>query len=366
MRIERRRDPSETHLSLDTSTTRTRPEPIADRSEAVAEVARAEAISAESPIAALYAGPKSIAHKDAADVVTPPLTRVEADDLATHVEPHLDSAGGRAMARDLESDAARFGVPPGGFAGQTNLYGGSGMPVAWWTLRGALGDPAGRSEPSERAAARMADDLGRATMVTDDPALLLAVTMREHPSAWTAGRGEARVETFSEGGLDYLGDHLDSILRRVPREARTGSWEVGPAIRSGETDELVHPAVIPAADQLVAYAAELERAEATFETLVREVYGADADRALASLSTDERRAWVQFTFGRPGRTHAEDLEISDRSFSANAALELLHAEGITDLGAILEDPRFEANASVRRARTTALEAHWIETHLFAD
>lgn len=365
MRIERRREPTETH-PVETSTSGTRPEPVAAREEALAEVARAEARSADSPVAALYAGTKVISHKDPIDAVTPPRARVEAEDLVTRVEAHLDSAGGRAMARDLEADAARFGVPAGGFEGQTNLYGGSNLPVAWWTLRGALGDPAGRSEPSERAAARMADDLERATMVTDDPALLLAVTMREHPSAWTAGRGEDRVETFSEGGLDYLGDHLDAILRRVPREARTGRWEVGPAFESGETGERVHPAVIPAADQLVAYAAELERAEATFETLVTEVYGTDAPEALDSLSPDERRAWVQFTFGRPGRTHAADLEISDRSFSANATLELLHAEGNTDLGAILEDPRFEANASVRRARTTALEAHWIEAHLLAD
>lgn len=362
MRIERRRDPSETH-ALDPSTSRARPEPVAERTDALAEVARAEAISADSPIAALYAGPKAIGHKDGEDVVAPPRALVEAEDLVTHVEAHLDTAGGRAMAAALEADAPRFGVPPGGFSGQTNLYGGSDLPVAWWTLRGALGDPAGRSEPSERAAARMADDLGRATMVTDDPALLLAVTMREHPSAWTAGRGEDRVETFNEGGLDYLGDHLGAILARVPREARTGSWEVGPAIESGETGEMVHPAVIPAADQLVAYAAELERAEDTFEALVTEVYGADAERALASLSTDERRAWIQFTFGRPGRTHAADLEISDRAFSANAALELLHGEGNTDLGAILDDPRFAANASVRRARTTALEAHWLEEHL---
>ncbi|MCK6552600.1 hypothetical protein L6R52_42630, partial [Myxococcota bacterium] len=293
-------------------------------------------------------GDSSTADDTGSASTSPVAARVpDGDTLGERAAAHLGSRGGRAMAVELEDHAASFGVPEGGFSGQTNLYGESGMPVAWYALRGALGTDGARGTVSDRAADRLSGNLTRAAMVTDDPALALAVTMREHPSSWTASTG--RVETFSEGGLDYMGDHLGDLTRRVPPEAMTGAWRRGPAIISGETGEEVHPASIPAADQLVAYAAELERAEERFETLVREVYGDRADEALASLSPDERRAWTQFTFGRPGRTHAADTAISDRSFSANAALELLRSEGTMDLGAILTDARFEGNASIRRA-----------------
>ena len=182
----------------------------------------------------------------------------------------------------------------------------------------------------------------------------------------TSAASSGRIETWSEGGLDFFGDHLDEMRERVPDDARTGPWRRGASFISPETGNEVHPATIPAADQLVAYGAELERSESHFEELVHEVYGDRADAMLASMSTDERRAWTQFTFGRPGRTHADDTEISSRSFSANAALELLHSEGSEDLGAILSDSRFEHNASIRRARTTAMEAHWIDDHLLGE
>ncbi len=272
-----------------------------------------------------------------------------------------DPARARASLATL---AARFGVPEGGFGGQVSLEHGGRPRLSWAMTR--LFD-----EAHERA---LTANLRAAASIHPDRALLLAVTMREHPSSWTA-RGLARIDSYAEGGLDHLGGDLDALVGVVPPRV-LARWEPAePALgRERGRTHAIHPARIPAADQLVAYAATLRLREARFESHVREVFGAEAEALLARCAPDARRAWIQATFGRPGRTRYDEarqrFEVSagpphrERP-SAFGALERIRSEARRtgaepSLDAILTDPMLARYATFQRARTTALEARLLE------
>jgi hypothetical protein len=149
---------------------------------------------------------------------------------------------------------------------------------------------------------------------------------------------------------------------RVPESSRSGPWRAVEPYESPETGNLVQPGQIPIRDQLVAYAAELSSAEDRFRGAVVSTFGAEQGGAmLEQMSTDARRAWVQFTLGRPGITHQMDPR--GEGFSAYSALEMLHSRGVADLDAILSDEGLGHSVSVQRARTTSLEASMLEDAL---
>lgn len=262
--------------------------------------------------------------------------------------------------------AARLGVPASGFRGQVDVV-QHGRPRLSWAMAHL------RSEASQRA---LTTNLEAATPVYGDRALLLAVTMRERASSWTA-RGHERIDTFHQGGLDHLDTDRHRMRALVPQRV-LDRWEPG---SRGSVDEngdghsvSIASAQIPARDQLIAYAATLRLREQTFESHVREVFGADADAMLAHMSPDARRAWVQATFGRPGRTHYDAVhQAFERSSrpphperpSAFGALERIAAEASRtgtppSLEAIFTDPLLSRHATFQRARVTALEARVIE------
>lgn len=281
------------------------------------------------------------------------------------VHPVKEGAGGpvdelrspeRARAH-LERHGARLGVPPrGGFSGRFS-YEQSGRPRLSWAMSRL------RTEGAERA---FESNLDAAARVFPDRALLAAVTLRERPSAWTA-RGTEGVHSYSEGGLDHLGSDLARLQGIVPRSTLARWTDLGPGVgvEPNGSRHPIHAARIPARDQLTAYAATLRLREATFESHVREVFGARADALLASMSTDARRAWVQATFGRPGKT-AYDAEFGRMNPpSAYAALLRIASEAerrgaAPRLDDIFTDPLLARHASFQRARTTALEARVIE------
>jgi hypothetical protein len=272
----------------------------------------------------------------------------------------------RARARIAER-AASFGVPREGFEGQVDLH-QAGRPRLSWAM--------GRIDtPRERAA--LEANLAATRDVFPDTALLLAVTMRERPSAWTA-RGLERIETYHEGGLDHLGSDLPRLRGLVP-EATRRRWEATEAYRSFENgrSSTVRPATLPARDQLVAYAATLRLREQRFEQHVRSVFGERADALLASASPGARRAWIQATFGRPGVTRYDaatgsfQRNASGRELvSAHAGLERIAAEAeargeAPSLDAIFTDPLLRRHATFQRARITALEAQLLADEVVA-
>jgi hypothetical protein len=273
----------------------------------------------------------------------------------------------RARARVAER-AASFGVPREGFEGQVDLH-QAGRPRLSWAMSRI-------DTPRERAA--LEANVAATRDVFPDTALLLAVTMRERPSAWTA-RGLERIETYHEGGLDHLGSDLPRMRGLVP-EATRRRWEATEAYRSLENgrSSTVRPATLPARDQLLAYAATLRLREQRFEQHVRSVFGDRADALLASASPDARRAWIQATFGRPGVTHYDattssfQRNASGRELvSAHAALERIAAEAeargeAPSLDAIFTDPLLARHATFQRARITALEAQLLADEVLVD
>lgn len=275
-----------------------------------------------------------------------------------------DPATARAM---IESHRDELGVPPGGFDGQVDLEQGG---------RPRLSSAMARLRP-EGAREALDANLERASQIFADPGLLLAVTMREHPSSWTA-RSLGRIDSYAQGGLDHLGTDIDRMHGLVP-ESTLRRWvaeDPARGVENGRT-HAIRSASIPSRDQLDAYAATLALRERTFESHVREVFGDRADAMLATLSIDARRAWVQATFGRPGRTHydaehgrfqrteAHDGHRGHELPSAYGALERIASEAQRTgteptLDAIFTDPMLARYATFQRARTTALEARVID------
>lgn len=273
------------------------------------------------------------------------------------------------VAVHLEADAPALGVPPGGF-GDPELY-RNGLPSITWAMR-RLDSPR-KCEWLERC-------LEQTRAVFADTALLLAVTSREHPSAWTATSSD-RIHTFHEGGLDNLGRWLSrgSLEGIVGRDVLR-RWHALRETTNGEHPDRpvrIRPALIPARDQMLAYAAALAWHERLFEAHVRDVFREDADRLLAEMSVDARRAWIQATLGGPaGRgARAPHYDPVQRRFetegrmttavSAYAALERIRESarerGVPpSLDDIFTDPLLARLQRFQRARTTALEARLLD------
>lgn len=112
--------------------------------------------------------------------------------------------------------------------------------------------------------------------------------------------GTSLIETYHSGGLDYLGDTRKKL--GLPR-AVTDQWEDVRPFRNRETGNFVHPAMIPAHDQLMAYAAQIGSAFThQFQDSLRVEFGPAAAAALAGASRLALVVWQAYAFLAPGGT----------------------------------------------------------------
>lgn len=181
-------------------------------------------------------------------------------------------------------------MPPGGFHGQAKLFEANDI-----RLRGLLARMA-----RETQAKPMAANLDRAARYTHVNILLTFVSAaREFDESLTA-HGTALVNTFDEGGLDFLWLEKDNL--GLPKSV-TRSWEEVPPFKNLESKAKreVHPANIPARDQLLAYAAQIGASfNRNFKASLRAEFG---DQAQSALSTGSRAAvlvWQAYAFLSPG------------------------------------------------------------------
>jgi hypothetical protein len=129
-----------------------------------------------------------------------------------------------------------------------------------------------------------------------DAALIAAVSFRESGiNAWVAGN--KRIDTYSGGGLDFLGKNLGLMKSKYLPPGYGGSWEQGYDGRN-ESGMEAGAAYLPQHDLPVAYGAWLLFAKDTFEAAARK-YGFTQDE-LDHMSTDARRAWVATFFAAGG------------------------------------------------------------------
>jgi len=197
----------------------------------------------------------------------------------------LRRAGRVALMGRIETALA---IPHGGWHGQARLFDGPDVRLRW--LLGRL--------TKEHEAKLVAANLARAGgYVSVNLMLAMVSAAREADRALTA-TGTGMVETFNEGGLDFLWREKNKL--GLPA-AITRTWQQGLGGVSPESHHIVYPAKIPARDQLLAYSAQIAASfRLNFHASVRTEFGDGARSAVASASRKALLVWQAYAFLAPG------------------------------------------------------------------
>jgi hypothetical protein len=229
------------------------------------------------------------------------------------------------------------------------------------------------------AAKHIADNLASAAHSSHANVMLTMVTAhREHAGSITASGGRM-IDSFWEGGLDHLWtskDHL-GLPKSVTRAWKEIKPRANPDFHAGpgKVPRDVHPASIPARDQILAYAGQLGTSFEEFKGRVRTQLGAGAGSALASLSRIGQLVWQAYAFLAPGG-NALDAKQSlasqmNQGFGVRTALQYIaniaqaDKPGATvDLNQVFLDEALNHSAWVKSAKVRTIEALFLE-RLFA-
>ena len=289
---------------------------------------------------------------------------------------------GAALISDILDEVSRhYSIPPHTYA-RTSVYLGPGRPTLHRLLRNAfltVGDP----DVSQEDASRLVANYARAEPIYSDLAMLTVVVLREHDSGLLA-TSTHRIDTYEEGGLDQLAREMRR-MEFLPADIQARWIPAVPGKATERVTRVVHPALIPARDQMIAYAAMLRRRENIFRGHVRNLLPTRGASMLAAMTVPERRVWTQLAFGRQGghafrparNEHRAALAAEAHQFAGNHAglVTVLGALAYADsqqsagntftryqptLGSILDNEIFSNMASVRIARVRAVEADVLE------
>jgi hypothetical protein len=255
----------------------------------------------------------------------------------------------------LSSIASRLGIPSGAWAGRSKLFEHGDARVAG--LLRLLSRP--------RVASTIATNLAPAIRFGEvSPMLTLVTAQREHGTALYAASARL-VDSFWEGGLDHLWPERNNL--GLP-ESVVGKWKpIRPYpnpdahLPLSERVPLVEPAMIPARDQLMIYAAQINASFQRF--LVRLSFA-----RLRPVSTRVGTVvWQALCFLAPGGAHfrvGESLagQIGQR-FGAQSILEYLMGAatgGGIDLDRVFKDPLLNHSAWIKSAKIRAAECMFLE------
>jgi hypothetical protein len=263
--------------------------------------------------------------------------------------------GRAARASLMNQIAMSLGAPPGGFHGQARLFERGDL-----RLVGLL---ALMSRPE--AALNVARNLRRARQYTDANLMLTFVTAgRERASAVTAV-GDKLIDSWHEGGIDFLWKTKDQL--GLPRSL-TAAWGPVPRFKSPETHHLVYPAYIPARDQTLVYAAQLNSSYLRLMSgPLRDEFGMDAANVAARAPRVARLVWQAYAFLAPGgRRYDSSTPLAaqlGRGFGARSALGYVAATAPRPevaLELVFKDPALNQTEWVRSAKTRVAETLFLE------
>lgn len=250
-----------------------------------------------------------------------------------------------------------LGIPPGGWQGQAKLFEGNDIRLRWLMLK--LAKP--------RYAALVADNVARAARYVDINLLLTIVSAARESDASLSAKGTEMIETFRSGGLDYLWEQKPNL--GLPSSV-TSRWKEQERYPSRETGHYVHPAWIPANDQLLAYAAQVS---ASFTNQLKSnlltEFGDPATQLLSGASRSAVLVWQVFAFLRPGgkpyQPKVPTKAQLDTYFGHRTALQL-YAHTAKAAGRrpsvddVLSDHSLDRLENFRSAKTRAAETLFLE------
>jgi hypothetical protein len=231
----------------------------------------------------------------------------------------------------------------------------------------------------ESAGQAIASHLGDAAHSTKANVMLTFVTsQREHASSISA-MGTNMIESFSQGGMDHLWtwkNHLGlpkSMTKEWKRVEPYPNPDAHP--KPGKVAPNVHPAYIPARDQVVAYGATIAKHYAEFKGHVNEWLRADAGAALANMSRIGEIVWQGYAFLAHGGNVFDPKkplrsQISQHFGMKTALGYIIHAArskdpaAAVDLNQVFLDAELNHSAWVQSAKVRAVETLFLE-RLFA-
>lgn len=260
---------------------------------------------------------------------------------------------------------SQLGIPPCGWQhGQSRLLDRGDIRLVWLLRRLASGPAADRVERNLRPLASLA---GADVMLT------IVTAAREASSAALTEVSMRTIETWHDGGIDFLGLEIPAL--GLPRSI-VGAWHpFRTRLVSTETKRQVFPAEIPARDQVVAYGAQIRYSfQHAFQKNLARVAGPEAASAVAACSRAALLVWKALSFLAPGGQEYQPRKSvaaqSGQTFGSKTALEYLarvfSSKGSArfDLGAILTERELNDVESVRSAKIRAAEALFLDHHLF--
>jgi hypothetical protein len=196
--------------------------------------------------------------------------------------------GRQGRVTSMNQIGAALGVPIGGWHGQARLFKGNDLRLA--DLFPLMVRPA--------VARVIAANLERAARYVQVNLMLAMVSAQREANRSLTARGTALVETYHQGGLDFLESWKPKL--GLPGSV-TASWRSVGHYLNYETGHDVYPERIPARDQLLAYAAVMSASFShNFSRSVRVEFGSDASVAIGRASRLALIVWQAYAFLAPG------------------------------------------------------------------
>lgn len=216
--------------------------------------------------------------------------------------------------------------------------------------------------------AKVSLNLTRARQYTETETMLALATAARESDSSIGASGSRMVDSFREGGLDYFWKEKEKL--GLPR-AVTSKWEKVPEFVNPESGSVVSPAMIPAGDQVLAYAAQVSASfMRNFSPAVKKVFGLDP-AGLSSIKRSALMVWKEYAFLAPGgRTYDPKKTVAAQSgqpFGCITALEFLKhqasdavASPFRQLEQVCEFPELNNVEWIRIAKARTAEALFLE------
>lgn len=244
-----------------------------------------------------------------------------------------------------------------GISGQSRLMQNGDVRVVWLLRQ------LSRSSTAEAASRNLA----RAVQFVNAEVMLTLITASRESSSSIAATSDEPVNTFAQGGLDFLGGEYHSL--GLPRSV-TASWESRARIRNAESGNFIQPANIPAKDQVLAYAAQMNASfDRNFLKFLRAILGAAAGDAVTKTSRAALLVWKAFAFLSPaGKAYDPkkglDSQLNMR-FGIRTCLEYLHAkvDQALPLDLLLSHQPLNRSERIQIAKARVAEALFLERAL---
>jgi hypothetical protein len=249
-------------------------------------------------------------------------------------------------------------IPHGGWSyGQSRLFQNGDVRLRWLLRRLVRA----------QKARLISDNLVQARRYVDvNPILTLAIAARENDES-IAASGYRAIDTYDEGGLDFLWKERKEL--GLP-PSLTRLWKPGIAKPNPETGNWVHPAAIPAKDQVIAYAATINaHFQFHFKHHLEREAGVEAPSILARASRITRMLWMAFSFQATGGEVFNPLKSlsiqATQHFGCRTALGYIAAVATNqgaclNLDALMSDPELNRSEWVRIAKCRVAETLFLE------